>query len=166
MEIENESIGNINELTESPKKRSHNETEIENSVENENHNDEKIESSEQATPEVKRSRTENDNMNTDSDFEKDNDNSKNGNENENNSKEENNSEEEDIDETELEKDHHYCLNRLYLKRIIRENHASPIRQIVFNHQPLPGSEFDASNIVATVAKAGVMLKFRKFKIEL
>jgi len=96
-------------------------------------------------------------MNTDSDFEKDNDNSKNGNENENNSKEENNSEEEDIDETELEKDHHYCLNRLYLKRIIRENHASPIRQIVFNHQPLPGSEFDASNIVATVAKAGITI---------
>jgi len=139
----------------SPKKRPHNETEtkiIDNITEN--LTNEPLEFSEQSTSKdleinIKRPRTDNDNDNSDSDFVQEN-NSKEriDNSNENNMKEE-------IDETELEKDHEYCLKRLYLKRIIRENHGSPIKQIVFNHQPLSGSEFDASNIVATVAKAGV-----------
>jgi len=141
----------------SPKKRPHNETEtkiIDNITEN--LTNEPLEFSEQSTSKdleinIKRPRTDNDNDNSDSDFVQEN-NSKEriDNSNENNMKEE-------IDETELEKDHEYCLKRLYLKRIIRENHGSPIKQIVFNHQPLSGSEFDASNIVATVAKAGITI---------
>jgi len=153
MEIINDITAQMNNSNESPKKRPYNETEITDNDESENITNEQTETSEQTTSEVnvKRPRTENDN--SDSDFEKETD---------DDSKKEikkEEVEEEEEDETELEKDHHYCLNRFYLKRIIRENHASPIRQIVFNHKPLPGSSFDASNIVATVAKAGVSISF-------
>ena len=149
MEIINDITMPMDTSNESPKKRPYNESETINNDESERLTNEQT--SEQTTSEVnvKRPRTENDN--SDSDFEKETVNSK------KEIKKEDENDDEDEDETELEKDHHYCLKRFYLKRIIRENHASPIRQIVFNHKPLPGSNFDASNIVATVAKAGVSI---------
>ncbi|ORX60183.1 WD40 repeat-like protein [Piromyces finnis] len=150
IEKENDINNDTNNFINSKKKRSSDEAEIINNIEDKNQENEQI------MFEIKRSRTKNDGFSVDSDFEKDNS-SKSETINKSDSKKENNEEEEDFDETELEKDHHYCLNRLYLKRIIRENHASPIRQIVFNHKSLPGSEFDASNIVATVAKAGITI---------
>jgi len=151
MEIINDITAQMDSSNESPKKRPYNETEITDNDENESITNEQTETSEQATSEANVKRPRIDNDNSDSDFE---------NETDDNLKKEIKKEgldEEEEDETELEKDHHYCLNRFYLKRIIRENHASPIRQIVFNHRPLPGSNFDASNIVATVAKAGISI---------
>jgi len=152
-EISNTNNSEINNINGSPKKRPHEDSEMNDNIKSENLTSEQNEfedskkTSSTTESNIKRPRSDLDN-NSDSDFENVNENNKNN----INEKEE---EKDEIDETEQEKDHNYCLNRLYLKRLIRENHASPIRQIVFNHQPLPGSEFDAGNIVATVAKAGI-----------